>query len=157
LSWLRCDSFEVIEELPSWRVFGPHGAAVAGLIAEAEDLSQAAVDTIASMDGEKEWQIRLAFLDRWRKQQPAGPELNEPAGWGGLHVSYAVDLAAARTGQHLFGWIEEAGYWPKLADPLWRNAQLAAQAKMTALSAPELLEDHEMDVLAARWDAGQGR
>jgi hypothetical protein len=77
----------------------------------------------------------------------------EPSGAAGWHVDTAVNLAAGRTGQHLFDWIETAASWPILADPSWRNAALAAQATLNAVSAPELLDSREIQVLTARWSA----
>ena len=151
--WLRCDSFEVIEELPGWRTFGPHGDAVADLITQAEQISQAQVDAIAAIDAGQEWQVRLAFLDRWRSRQPDGPHLLEPAGWGGLHINAAIECVAARTGQHLFGWDESPGDWPVLIDPTWLSAYRAAIAKMTAVSAPDLMSNREMQILSSRWDS----
>jgi hypothetical protein len=153
LPWLRCDSFEVVEELPAWRVFGPHGAAVADFIAEVEHIDQAQVDILAAMDSEHEGEVRLKFLERWRRQQPAQSGVYEPSGAAGWHVDTAVNLAAGRTGQHLFDWIETAASWPILADPSWRNAALAAQATLNAVSAPELLDSREIQVLTARWSA----
>ena len=68
--WLRCDSLEVVKELPGWLVFGPHGAAVADVISNAEDLTHEQVEAIGSAHGEREWRTRTTFLERWRSERP---------------------------------------------------------------------------------------
>ena len=155
LAWLRCDSFEVVEELESWRSFGSHGAEVAELLLEAEDLDQVQVDVIAAKDGEREWQTRNTVDKRWLTSHPQSLSFGGAAGWGGVHLEVAVNLAAARISERLFGWVDEARESPVLADPSWRTAVRAAIAMMTAISAPELLEEDEFVVLTARWQAAR--
>jgi hypothetical protein len=159
-AWLPCISFEVVEELPSWLIFGPHGAAVADLFPEAESLTQTQVDLIAAQNREAEEQTRIAVHDRWFRRhhsktasagliKPAGP-----VGFAGLLLSYRLEWAAARTGRHLFS-STAMSYWPELTDPSWNSAQHALYSIAIALGAPELLREHESISLTARWEAAR--
>ncbi|MEV8504963.1 hypothetical protein AB0368_09050 [Actinoplanes sp. NPDC051475] len=152
--YLHCQSFEVLEEIPSWQVLGAHGAAVARLIDEASDLTQAQVDVIGTLDSLGETRTEQAVLQAWRARLPSPANHRPPLAPYGTawdFLSTAVESAAARTDSHLFGWVEGADRWPLLADPAWEQARRAALAAALAISVPDLLTDDETNRLTRRW------
>ena len=157
--YLHCQSFEVLEEIPSWRVLGAYGTAVARLIDEASDLTQAQVDIIASLDQSEETRTEQAVLQAWRAQLPSPTNHRPPFtpyGTAWDFLATAVESSAARTGSHLFEWIEGAYRWPLLADSAWEQARRAALAAALAVSVPDLLTDDDTNRLTRRWRTRSG-
>jgi hypothetical protein len=152
--YLRCAAFTVIDEQPSWQVFGPHGEAVAHLEDQAAQLTSQHVSAIATADGIAEWQAFRDVMRRWHAQVDSTPHegrLHSPIGNGLAVVRDAVDLAAARTGAQLFSWVEDTSESPVLADPAWREARQAMAAAALAAGAPELLQNNDAEALTSRW------
>jgi hypothetical protein len=152
--YLRCTAFTVVDELPSWQVFGPHGDGVARLESEIGELTAEQVDVVAARDGAAEWETYLAVMHRWRKQVDSAPHegrMHSPIGNGLAVIRDAADLAAARTSSALFDWVEDASEYPVLADPRWRSVRQAAMTTALAVGAPNLLHDKEYESLTARW------
>jgi hypothetical protein len=144
----------VVDELPGWQVFGPHGDAVARLQSEIGKLTTKQVDAVATLDGTKEWETYLAVMHRWREQVDSAPHqgrMHSPIGNGLAVIRDAVDLAAARTNSALFDWVEDTSEYPALADPRWRSARQAAMTTALAVGAPNLLRNNESESLMERW------
>jgi hypothetical protein len=157
-SWyLRCASFVVGNEVPAWRVFGGHGRAVADVVDRARRLTPDEVSVLAAAAGEAEEAEQAALravMRRWRVRTESTPHrgrLSSPVGYGLTATRTAVEEAAARTGSHLFDWVDEAVDTPVLADPAWRSARHAAAAAALLCGAPELASTDEAAALRRRW------
>lgn len=147
-AWLRCKAFTVEEELPSWMVFGPHGAAVVSVIEQAEQLSTDQVTSLARLDGGKEAQVYAQVWSRHAANRQSGRLL----GSRGLSPVFdAVERAARHHGpSNAFAWdpVDEVEV---LADPAWVEASHAALAAGMGLGAPEACSRQERTILLTRW------
>jgi hypothetical protein len=153
--YLRCRSFVVREELPSWMVLGPRGEQVAAVLARAGRLTQQDVLTVAAEPDDEEKAARSAVFNRWRVRRDAGDRSvgSVCAGGGARPAAWAAVEAAARSHDPgMFGWAEEALDEPILTDPAWQQARQAAVAATLALVMPDdLITPDEAAVLSRRW------
>jgi hypothetical protein len=151
--YLRCHSFLVRAELPSWLVFGPRGEEVAGVIDRAGRLSQADVDVLAGLADEEEKRAYSAVFARWKRRRETG-DVREgslrPAGGAITAALRAVDRAARRADTDLFGWTDAARDEPVLADPAWLRARRAVHAAVLGLGASDASAE-ESQTLMWRW------
>jgi hypothetical protein len=150
--WLRCKALTVLEELPAWLVMGAHGDAVVGVLEQARNLSSDQVRAIAELPDAEEQRLSSAVWDRWLLARDSG----FPIGRGSDVVASAVEEAARRTDQGLFGW-DEVDEVEVLANPSWRQARRAAVAAALAVGAPETLGEHDTERLGWRWMTVAGR
>jgi hypothetical protein len=151
--YLRCRSFDVVEELPPWLVFGPRGTAVAAVVDRASRLSQADAEALAALPDEEETRAYSAVFARWQQRRETGNVSDgslRPAGCGITAALRAVNQAARRADPDLFGWTDEAMDEPVLTDPTWKRARGAVQAAVLALGARDVSEQ-ESDTLSRRW------
>jgi hypothetical protein len=149
--WLRCQSLRVREELPAWRVMGPHGDLVARVIDQACHLTDDQVRAIAALDPVDEQRLYRAVRERWRVHRRSG----SPVGCGLLAVHDAVTQAARRTSPDLFGW-DEQDEVEVVTDHAWLRAGHAAGAAALAQGAPDLLSAEGNRRLIRRWKAAFG-
>jgi hypothetical protein len=133
-TWVRCQAFDVLEQVPEWLVAGPHGDAVEWVITRARVLTGDQVDALATLRDDGEEQLTRTLWDLWMRAHREG----SPVGCGLLELHRAVDEAARRVGPRLFGWDEEDGV-EVLRDPGWQRARSAAHGAALALGAPQLL------------------
>jgi hypothetical protein len=146
--WLRYKAFTVEEELPSWMIFGRHGAAVVGVIEQAEQLSTYQVASLARLDGSKEAQVYAQVWSRHAANRQSGRLL----GSRGLSPVFdAVERAARHSGPSNTFACDPIDEVEVLADPAWIEASHAALAAAMGLGAPEACSTHERTILLTRW------
>lgn len=147
--WVRVLAFTVVEQVPTWRVAGRHGYAVAWVIDLARALTAEQVEALAALPEEQEEQeepLRAALWQRWRQARRSG----SPLGCGLTVLHTAVHDAARDVSASLFSPVREDGRGT-LTDPAWQSAGRAAEAAALGLGAPELLPAGQAAALARRW------
>jgi hypothetical protein len=124
--FFRVRELTVVEELPSWLVFGPRGDRVLTIIEQAGRLTREQVDRIAAVDGDRERQL---YEKHWDDE---------------LFMSYLeVHRAVERAAEY------------RADDEAWRNARDCAVAAARGLE-HDLYTDAEREVLARRWTSAVG-
>jgi len=148
--WRVADG-EVVEELPAWRVFGVLGEAVLTVVERAGAITEEQVAALAALDDREEGRLYQAAWLRWGR---TGERVN-PVGSGVSEARRAVEEAARRTDDGLFGW-DDYDEVEVLTDRVWRRAGHAAMAAALASGAPWLFEPEEREVVTHGWRTVMG-
>lgn len=119
-----CRTYRLVEELPSWQVFGPNGEAVVALIDRAKRLTAAEV----------------------RKLRTAGYAARGSAWYAARDAAwYAARDAARHAARH--------AAWSAAGDAAWDAAGDAAGDAARALVVRDLITTEQFDILYGPWRA----
>jgi hypothetical protein len=153
--YVRCQSFLVEAQEPSWSVFGRHGEAVQALVERAGRITadEAAALARASNPG-PDHEIHREVFRRWRRDRDGGALPKEERAPGGFAIGAAreaIERCALKADPATFDWLPRGIDRKELADPTWLSARDAAMATALATSVPEFLLPGEFELLTHRW------
>lgn len=153
--WLWSTTLTVREELPNWRVMGPHGDTVMQVIGQVRALTDEQAQAIGTMDAAEETRIVGACADRLRQATRAFGFPIIGCGW--IEAHNAASKAAQRASTRPFARTDPDDPGTEdLADPAWVQARAAGRAAVLAFGAPEFFDQHERETLARRWTSVVG-
>src|SRR6266511_3532058 len=119
--WLWSTTLTVHEELPNWRVMGPHGDTVMQLIGQVRALTDEQAQAIGTMDAAEETRIVGACADRLRQATRAYGFPIIGCGWAEAHNAASKGAQRASTRPFARTDPDDPGT-EDLADPAWVQA-----------------------------------
>jgi hypothetical protein len=163
--YTRVLAVEVLEELPAWVLFGPHGERVAAIADAAAALTLAQAAALARVRHPGAAAARSRVWRRWLQSQPGRDSdvdgdrsqtldnEGSPIG-GGMSLMFNLvwKSAKARGGPEAFRpdpQPDEEG--DEILQQPWYDASTALLDAAVAESVPHLLQDNEADVLCQSW------
>jgi hypothetical protein len=148
--YVRAIAVDVLEEVPAWKLFGPHGAAICEVIDKATQLDSATITALARSrhpDAENAYSRAWGIWIKGMKSRPAG--IHSPVNCGFPIISFSVrERANAICGEAAFV-LDEDG--EKCLEPTWSAASKALCEAAMALGAPELSPNEDRNCLAKAW------
>jgi hypothetical protein len=141
-AWFVCDAYTVVAEVPSWRMYGPHGRAVVAMLEGAAAVKPAGVRRLPP-----------------GAQRLPGPEAKDIVPvvhrrrMSAMQAAYrAVETRAREVDDDAGGEFYSGCYFVyELTDPHWITASRLATQAAEAIAAPELFAEAELDERIRPW------
>ncbi len=147
-----CRTYRLVEELPSWQVFGPNGEAVVALVEQArtltpEDATRLAAAWDAAWYAARDAAWHAARYAAWCAARDAAWCAARDAAW---HAARYAAWCAARDAA---GYAARDAAWDAARDAAWDAAGSAAGSAAGALVARDLITTKQFDILYGPWRA----